>query len=178
VEAAAGCRGCTGDGACEFQRVCNNKACMTVAARRSLCEACAPRCDEIEAYDRAVDALKYVGEVNHLLVTVLQAVDQAPNVPAVPLADEPPAAVAHEVPRVAGPARAGRRRSTPRRWLSPAQKKVLLAWVRTHKEHCYPTPDEKVGLSQATGLGLQQVTHWFVNFRKRSPDFKAAWDRN
>ena len=100
------------------------------------------------------------------------------DVPAVPLADEPPAAVAHEVPRVAGPARAGRRRCTPRRWLSPAQKKVLLAWVRTHKEHCYPTPDEKVGLSQATGLGLQQVTHWFVNFRKRSPDFKAAWDRN
>ncbi|KAG0225296.1 hypothetical protein BGW42_004508 [Actinomortierella wolfii] len=44
---------------------------------------------------------------------------------------------------------------------------VLKAWLVENAKHPYPTEDEKLKLSQETGLTLNQISNWFINARRR-----------
>lgn len=46
---------------------------------------------------------------------------------------------------------------------------VLRQWILSsdHFSNPYPTEEEKRELMSATGLGMKQLTNWFVNARKR-----------
>ncbi|KAB2071381.1 hypothetical protein ES319_A08G217900v1 [Gossypium barbadense] len=55
---------------------------------------------------------------------------------------------------------------------------VLLHWWNNHYRWPYPTEDEKLKLSEITGLDQKQINNWFINQRKRhwkpSEDMKFA----
>ncbi|KAF9976999.1 hypothetical protein BGZ73_007305 [Actinomortierella ambigua] len=59
---------------------------------------------------------------------------------------------------------AGRRR---RGNLPKTVTTVLKAWLVDNATHPYPTEDEKIKLSQKTGLTLNQISNWFINARRR-----------
>ncbi|RDX89706.1 Homeobox protein knotted-1-like 1, partial [Mucuna pruriens] len=44
---------------------------------------------------------------------------------------------------------------------------VLMNWWSTHYRWPYPTEEEKVQLSEMTGLDQKQINNWFINQRKR-----------
>ncbi|XP_044479764.1 homeobox protein knotted-1-like 1 isoform X1 [Mangifera indica] len=43
----------------------------------------------------------------------------------------------------------------------------LMDWWNNHYRWPYPTEEEKVNLSEETGLDPKQITNWFINQRKR-----------
>ena len=49
----------------------------------------------------------------------------------------------------------------------PEQKKMLKDWFEQHRSEPYPTQEEKIQLSQETGLTLIQINDWFINARRR-----------
>lgn len=57
-------------------------------------------------------------------------------------------------------------------------RSALLDWWNTHYRWPYPTEEEKLQLSVATGLDQKQINNWFINQRKRhwkpSEDMKFA----
>ncbi|XP_050382583.1 homeobox protein knotted-1-like 1 [Argentina anserina] len=57
-------------------------------------------------------------------------------------------------------------------------RSALLDWWNTHYRWPYPTEEEKMQLSVATGLDQRQINNWFINQRKRhwkpSEDMKFA----
>ncbi|XP_057962876.1 homeobox protein knotted-1-like 1 [Malania oleifera] len=44
---------------------------------------------------------------------------------------------------------------------------MLLNWWNTHYRWPYPTEEEKMNLSEITGLDPKQINNWFINQRKR-----------
>ncbi|KAL2325590.1 hypothetical protein Fmac_024648 [Flemingia macrophylla] len=44
---------------------------------------------------------------------------------------------------------------------------MLMNWWNTHYRWPYPTEEEKVQLSEMTGLDQKQINNWFINQRKR-----------
>ncbi|KAK7337686.1 hypothetical protein VNO77_18271 [Canavalia gladiata] len=44
---------------------------------------------------------------------------------------------------------------------------TLMDWWNTHHKWPYPTEEEKVKLSEITGLDQKQINNWFINQRKR-----------
>ncbi|RDX95436.1 Homeobox protein knotted-1-like 1 [Mucuna pruriens] len=44
---------------------------------------------------------------------------------------------------------------------------TLMDWWNTHHRWPYPTEEEKVKLSEMTGLDQKQINNWFINQRKR-----------
>ncbi|KAL2325591.1 hypothetical protein Fmac_024649 [Flemingia macrophylla] len=44
---------------------------------------------------------------------------------------------------------------------------ILMDWWNTHYRWPYPTEEEKVQLSELTGLDQKQINNWFINQRKR-----------
>ncbi|KAF3453190.1 hypothetical protein FNV43_RR03628 [Rhamnella rubrinervis] len=46
-------------------------------------------------------------------------------------------------------------------------RSALLDWWNTHLTWPYPTEEEKVKLSEITGLDQKQINNWFINQRKR-----------
>ncbi|KAL9332443.1 hypothetical protein ACSQ67_002053 [Phaseolus vulgaris] len=46
-------------------------------------------------------------------------------------------------------------------------KMALMDWWNTHHRWPYPTEEEKVKLSEVTGLDQKQINNWFINQRKR-----------
>ncbi|KOM35461.1 hypothetical protein LR48_Vigan02g161100 [Vigna angularis] len=46
-------------------------------------------------------------------------------------------------------------------------RRILLDWWSTHYRWPYPTEEEKVQLSEMTGLEQKQINNWFINQRKR-----------
>ncbi|KAJ1417178.1 hypothetical protein SESBI_16872 [Sesbania bispinosa] len=44
---------------------------------------------------------------------------------------------------------------------------TLMDWWNTHHRWPYPTEEEKVQLSDMTGLDQKQINNWFINQRKR-----------
>ncbi|OWM72429.1 hypothetical protein CDL15_Pgr018314 [Punica granatum] len=44
---------------------------------------------------------------------------------------------------------------------------ALLEWWNTHYRWPYPTEEEKLKLSESTGLDQKQINNWFINQRKR-----------
>lgn len=44
---------------------------------------------------------------------------------------------------------------------------ILMNWWNTHYRWPYPTEEEKVQLSEMTGLDQKQINNWFINQRKR-----------
>jgi hypothetical protein len=61
------------------------------------------------------------------------------------------------------------RRSCARRHtkLPPHALRQLRAWLEAHRDHPYPSPDDKRALAQECGLTEKQVTTWFTNTRAR-----------
>ncbi|KAI9308946.1 hypothetical protein BJ944DRAFT_246136 [Cunninghamella echinulata] len=51
--------------------------------------------------------------------------------------------------------------------LPRAVTSVLREWLANHKQHPYPTDEEKLALAQQTHLTLNQVSNWFINARRR-----------
>jgi Homeobox KN domain len=45
---------------------------------------------------------------------------------------------------------------------------ILKKWVDIHRDHPYPTEDEKDDLRQRTGLSVTQISNWLANSRRRS----------
>ncbi|TPX31493.1 hypothetical protein SmJEL517_g05196 [Synchytrium microbalum] len=45
--------------------------------------------------------------------------------------------------------------------------RVLKEWLFSHKEHPYPSDEEKDRLCQQTGLSITQCNNWFINARRR-----------
>ncbi|TPX38038.1 hypothetical protein SmJEL517_g00047 [Synchytrium microbalum] len=45
--------------------------------------------------------------------------------------------------------------------------RVLKEWLFSHKEHPYPTDEEKDKLCTQTGLSITQCNNWFINARRR-----------
>nr|AFK35053.1 unknown [Lotus japonicus] len=46
-------------------------------------------------------------------------------------------------------------------------RKTLTDWWNTHYRWPYPTEEEKLQLSEMTGLDIKQINNWFINQRKR-----------
>ncbi|KAF9996343.1 hypothetical protein BGZ79_009919 [Entomortierella chlamydospora] len=44
---------------------------------------------------------------------------------------------------------------------------VLKSWLVQNAIHPYPTEDEKMRLSEATQLSMNQISNWFINARRR-----------
>lgn len=57
---------------------------------------------------------------------------------------------------------------------SKRSTKVLKDWLTAHIAHPYPTEYEKEQLREATGMSVRQISHWFVNARRRQLASKAA----
>ncbi|KAL0483855.1 hypothetical protein AKO1_011877 [Acrasis kona] len=50
---------------------------------------------------------------------------------------------------------------------SNQQKNVLTAWINNNVDCPYPTEEEKIELSRASGLTKKQIETWFSNYRRR-----------
>jgi hypothetical protein len=46
-------------------------------------------------------------------------------------------------------------------------RKALMDWWNVHYRWPYPTEEEKMQLSEITGLDIKQINNWFINQRKR-----------
>lgn len=46
---------------------------------------------------------------------------------------------------------------------SKQARSVLRSWFLAHRDHPYPTPDEKARLEGETGLQRHQVSLWLAN---------------
>lgn len=57
-------------------------------------------------------------------------------------------------------------RRRPRIRISDSQKHILVQWISSH-DNPYPTKQDKVQLSQQTGLDLGQISSWFTRTRQR-----------
>lgn len=57
-------------------------------------------------------------------------------------------------------------RRRPRIRISDSQKRILVQWISSH-DNPYPTKQDKVQLSQQTGLDLGQISSWFTRTRQR-----------
>ncbi|KAI8060330.1 hypothetical protein BC940DRAFT_337616 [Gongronella butleri] len=44
---------------------------------------------------------------------------------------------------------------------------MLRQWLMDHKQHPYPTEDEKLWLAEKTNLTVNQISNWFINARRR-----------
>ncbi|ORZ06173.1 homeobox KN domain-domain-containing protein, partial [Lobosporangium transversale] len=44
---------------------------------------------------------------------------------------------------------------------------VLKSWLVQNAIHPYPTEEEKMRLSEATQLSMNQISNWFINARRR-----------
>jgi len=51
--------------------------------------------------------------------------------------------------------------------LADYSTEILRNWFRKHIRYPYPNNDDKIFLSNQTGLCIKQVTTWFTNTRKR-----------
>jgi hypothetical protein len=51
-------------------------------------------------------------------------------------------------------------------------KNILNQWFDAHIQHPYPIAEEKVALSMACDISLQQVISWFANKRNRTNNNK------
>lgn len=51
--------------------------------------------------------------------------------------------------------------------LPPKAVNAYRAWFNDHIDHPYPSDEEKLKLSKKTGTTVNQVTNWFINYRKR-----------
>lgn len=51
--------------------------------------------------------------------------------------------------------------------------RILLHWLLNHKNHPYPSPEEKLEMMIRTNLTLTQINNWFSNVRRRHPFFKG-----
>ncbi|KAH7245813.1 hypothetical protein BKA59DRAFT_476351 [Fusarium tricinctum] len=63
---------------------------------------------------------------------------------------------------------------------SVRKTRVLRNWYISNLEHPYPTEEEKLNLSQQSGLSRSQVINWFANTRRRhrlSSTYSASPDR-
>lgn len=47
-------------------------------------------------------------------------------------------------------------------------RSVLRTWFINHRDHPYPTVDERVKLEEETGLQRHQVSLWLANARRRN----------
>jgi uncharacterized membrane protein len=56
---------------------------------------------------------------------------------------------------------------SPRYKLTPERAIPLIKWFEEHKEHPYPSRQEKMLLCQTTQLTFTQVSTWFANARRR-----------
>ena len=68
------------------------------------------------------------------------------------------------------PAAAARRaaeRKSGRYFLNKETVNALQQWYNDHKEHPYPTPEEKKRLALDNNIKVSQVTCWFANSRMR-----------
>jgi homeobox KN domain-containing protein/Tc5 transposase-like DNA-binding protein len=45
---------------------------------------------------------------------------------------------------------------------------VLKRWIDQHRDHPYPTEDQKEELKHLTGLSVGQISNWFANHRRRT----------
>ena len=59
-------------------------------------------------------------------------------------------------------------RMSRRYFLKQEAVKALHQWYNDHKEHPYPTPEEKKRLALENNLKVSQVTCWFSNSRNRN----------
>ncbi len=58
--------------------------------------------------------------------------------------------------------------SKKRRSKLPESAIVMLKnWILDHREHPYPTEEEKAVMCQQTGLTMNQINNWFTNARRR-----------
>ena len=58
---------------------------------------------------------------------------------------------------------ARRRRGNLPKWATD----ILKQWFYDHIAHPYPTENEKQELCKITGLGMTQLSNWFINARRR-----------
>lgn len=58
---------------------------------------------------------------------------------------------------------ARRRRGNLPKWATD----YLKQWFFDHIAHPYPTEQEKQDLCKITGLGMTQLSNWFINARRR-----------
>ena len=58
---------------------------------------------------------------------------------------------------------ARRRRGNLPKWATDCLKQ----WFYDHVAHPYPTEQEKQELCKLTGLGMTQLSNWFINARRR-----------
>ena len=56
-----------------------------------------------------------------------------------------------------------RRRGNLPKWATD----YLKGWFFDHIAHPYPTEQEKQNLCKVTGLGMTQLSNWFINARRR-----------
>ncbi|KAE8268230.1 hypothetical protein A4X09_0g4114 [Tilletia walkeri] len=58
--------------------------------------------------------------------------------------------------------------TVPRRGNFPRQvTEYLRQWLFTHRDHPYPSDQEKRDMAQYTNLDLRQLNNWFINARRR-----------
>ncbi|KAL1924806.1 uncharacterized protein VTP21DRAFT_4460 [Calcarisporiella thermophila] len=54
-----------------------------------------------------------------------------------------------------------------RRVLPRSTTAYLRAWLWEHRDHPYPSAEEKMKFAHDTNLTLQQINNWFINARRR-----------
>ncbi|XP_063932462.1 homeobox protein 9-like [Zophobas morio] len=54
------------------------------------------------------------------------------------------------------------------------KQNILNKWLITHADNPYPCAKEKIILAQLTSSTVNQITHWFVNSRRRKRDLLEA----
>ena len=60
-----------------------------------------------------------------------------------------------------------------KRSLPASATTTLKLWIQAHRDHPYPTPDEKHELAKNLGLTMCQLNNWFCNERRRIKQRKA-----
>ncbi|KAK5731445.1 homeodomain superfamily [Elasticomyces elasticus] len=60
-----------------------------------------------------------------------------------------------------------RKRST----LPSRSIKIMRAWFNQNIMDPYPSEEQKAWLSSATGISMIQISAWFINRRRRCPEF-------
>ena len=53
------------------------------------------------------------------------------------------------------------------KFLDPKHIQVMNDWAERHWDRPYPSREDKLEIIEKTGLKMNQVKHWFVNFRHR-----------
>lgn len=55
-----------------------------------------------------------------------------------------------------------------RKYLPKHARELLMEWLMAHKDHPYPTAEEKEELARQCGITQEQVSNWFINARARA----------